>query len=171
MEKKARPIEARRMRPDEWRTFKSLRLAALERDGDQFGQSYEVVSGYTDAKWEEDSRKAADSDEFCIVLAFDGREPVGMSGCVRADDFGKIIAVWVEPSHRGGGIGGLLVKATMEVAGSDRYKLTVVEDNRPAIRTYEKLGFVGTGFSYVNHKGFREIEMVRAPGNQRDGTA
>jgi hypothetical protein len=32
-------IEPRRIRTDEWQVFKTLRLSALEHDGEQFGQS------------------------------------------------------------------------------------------------------------------------------------
>jgi len=153
-------MEIRRLRANEWEMFKSLRLAALERDGDQFGQSYDVVKGYTDERWKEDAERAARSDDFFIVVGFDGAEPVGMSGCVRIDDFGKIIAVWVKPAHRGKGMGALLVRAAMDIVAAEQYKLTVVDHNRPAIRSYERLGFVPTGFSYMNEKGFREIEMI-----------
>jgi GNAT superfamily N-acetyltransferase len=141
--------------------YKSLRLAALEQDGDQFGQSFKLAEGYSDERWREDGRRAAESDGFYIVLAFDDAEPVGMSGCVRVEDFGKIIAVWVEPAHRGNGIGRLLVAATMDVVRAEWYKLTVVEANQSAIHVYQSLGFAPTGFSYVNGKGLREFEMAK----------
>ena len=154
-------MEVRRIRSDEWLIFKSLRLAALERDGEQFGQLLEIAEGYDDARWLEDTKRAAESDGFFIVLALDGSEPVGMSGCVQTPSFGKIIAVWVEPEQRRKGIGRALGAATMAVVGSERFKLTVLENNRWAIRTYRSLGFMPTGFSYVNVKGLREIEMAR----------
>jgi len=155
-------IEIRRVWADEWRLFRDIRLAALEQDGDQFGQAYEDASRRTDAQWQEDAAMAAGSDEFLVVLALDGARAVGISGCIRREDFGKIIMVWVDPAYRGRGIGLRLVRATMAEARAPRYRLTVVEGNAPAIRTYERLGFTATGFSYVNGKGFREIEMERA---------
>jgi len=153
-------VELRRIRAGEWRGFKTLRLAALEQDGEQFGQSYAEVSLLSDEKWQEDAAKAAESDEFYVILAFDQARPVGMCGCVRREDFGKIIMVWVDPQYRGSGIGRLLVDKIMTEAGAPSYKLTVVEGNTPAIRTYERLGFTATGFAYTNSKGLREMEMV-----------
>jgi ribosomal protein S18 acetylase RimI-like enzyme len=154
------PMEIRRLRADEWQVFKSLRLAALQQDGDQFGQSYDVVKNYTDERWQQDAERAATSDEFYVVLAFEWGTPVGMAGCIRTEDFGKIVAVWVDPAHRGQGLGRRLVQATMEIAACERYKLTVVADNHAAIQSYQRLGFVPTGFQYVNQKGFREMEMI-----------
>jgi len=152
--------ELRRIRTDEWQAFKTLRLAALEQNGEQFGQSYAEVSLLSDERWQEDTAKAAESDEFYVILAFDETTPVGMSACVRREDFGKIIMVWVDPQYRGSGIGRLLVEKTMAEAGAPSYRLTVVEGNTPAIRTYERLGFTPTGFAYRNSKGLREMEMV-----------
>lgn len=153
-------IEIRRIRTDEWRVFRELRLAALEQDGEQFGQSFEEVSQLSDDRWQEDTVKAAESDEFYVVLAFGGPKPMGMSACVHREDFGKIIMVWVDPEYRGQAIGRLLVEKTMAEANLPRYKLTVVEGNMPAIRTYESLGFKPTGFAYMNTKGLREMEMI-----------
>ena len=156
-------MEARRIKTNEWQVFKSLRLPALKGDGDQFGQSYDKMKEYGDERWKEDTRKAAVSDEFYIVIGFEEQKPIGMSACIKRDDFGKIIAVWVEPESRGSGMGRVLVEETMNVVQSKTYELTVVDGNMPAISTYESLGFKTTGFSYVNSKGFREIEMIREP--------
>ncbi len=153
-------MEIRRIRADEWQVFKTLRLAALKQNGEQFGQVYEEVSAQSDEKWQEDTAMAAESDKFCVVLAFDETRPVGMSACVRPEDVGKIIMVWVDPEYRGQHIGRLLVDKTMAEAGLRHYKLTVVDGNMPAIKTYEGLGFTPNGFAYTNTKGFREIEMV-----------
>lgn len=60
--------------------------------------------------------ETAKSDKFYVILAFDGGKPVGMSGCVQTEDFGKTVMVWVDPEYRGQHIGRLLVAKTMEVA-------------------------------------------------------
>ncbi|MFB3894689.1 MAG: GNAT family N-acetyltransferase [bacterium] len=155
-------MEIRRIKAQDWEIFKSMRLAALLQNGNQFGQTYEQVKEYSDTRWQEETKKAAESDELYLVLAFDKDNPIGITGCVRTPDFGKIFAVWVDPPHRGKSIGRRLVSAIMDIAGCEVYKLTVVADNLPAIRTYANLGFVATGFSYMNDKGFKEIEMSRS---------
>ncbi len=154
-------MEIRRIRAEEWKVFKTLRLAALERDSKQFGQSYELLREYSDERWKEDTKKGAESNDLFLIFAFDNTEPVGMSACFITKEFGKIFAVWVKPEYRGNGLGRCLVQATIDIAVCKRYKLSVVEDNIPAIKTYNNLGFIATGFSYVNEKGFREIEMIK----------
>ncbi len=92
-------VDIRRVRADEWRLFRDIRLAALEQDGDQFGQAYEDASRRTDGQWQEDTAMAAGSDELLVVLALDGARAVGISGCIRREVFGKIILVWVDSGY------------------------------------------------------------------------
>jgi ribosomal protein S18 acetylase RimI-like enzyme len=159
-------MEIRRIKANEWEVFKSLRLTALQQDGNQFGQSYEQVKDYSDDRWKEETKKAAESADFFLVLAFEVDKPIGITGCVRTPDFGKIFTVWVGPAYRGKGIGRLLISTIMAIARCELYKLMVVQDNLPAIKTYENLGFTSSGFTYVNHKGFKEIEMILKPNNR-----
>lgn len=52
--------------------------------------------------------------------------------------------VFVAPSHAGGGLGRRLIEAAMHALGEQGYpllSLAVTEDNVPAWRLYESLGF------------------------------
>ena len=152
--------EIRRIRPDEWRLFKKLRLTALKTDGDWFGRHYQEVARLDDATWQCDTIAAAVSDEFYIYLVFEDKETAGLCGCIRRESFGKLFALWVEPDYRSRGIGRLLAVETMKAADEPLYKLTVVEGNAPAVGLYESMGFVRFGAGYLNDKGYRELEMV-----------
>jgi ribosomal protein S18 acetylase RimI-like enzyme len=74
--------------------------------------------------------------------------------------------MWTAPTYRQQGIGRLLVK---EVGGwaslrkARRLLLMVTSDNEPAIRFYERLGFIRTGRTerYPNDSAVIEYEMAR----------
>ena len=152
--------EIRRIRADEWRIFKKLRLTALKTDGDLFGRHYDEAARLDDETWQSQTIAAAVSDEFYILLAFEDNAEAGLCGCFRRDGFGKLFALWVDPDYRGRGIGRLLVTETMKAVDEHLCKLTVVEGNTAATGLYESLGFVRSGEGYVNDKGLRETEMV-----------
>ncbi len=55
------------------------------------------------------------------------------------------VVIAVLPEHRSRGVGSMLLRALMEVArsqGFDALSLSVQQDNRSAIRLYERCGFV-----------------------------
>ena len=65
-------------------------------------------------------------------------------GFLTPEEYGFIFDVWVEPSHRGKGIGRFLVSWASEWAlkrGYRKIKLEVAEVNEGARRIYEGLGF------------------------------
>jgi ribosomal protein S18 acetylase RimI-like enzyme len=61
---------------------------------------------------------------------------------------GLLSDLWVDPDHRGQGVGEALIRGAMQwadQAGWQRLDLWVREDNPPARRLYRKLGFRETG--------------------------
>ncbi|HEY4199876.1 MAG TPA: GNAT family N-acetyltransferase [Devosiaceae bacterium] len=75
---------------------------------------------------------------------WDGGRLVGMSGeRLRFDGFTEVSAVCVHPDYRGRGYAKALVSAVAETIArrGDMPFLHVLPDNRPAIATYEALGF------------------------------
>jgi ribosomal protein S18 acetylase RimI-like enzyme len=55
-----------------------------------------------------------------------------------------ILAMYVKPAFRGHGFGGILVEAALKQAdkdGVEQVQLTVVSENKPALRLYEACGF------------------------------
>ena len=72
-----------------------------------------------------------------VGAPFDGRE--GAAG---------LFAMWVAPEARGSGIADRLVQAVIDWAserGYERLLLDVADDNKAAIKLYERMGFEPTG--------------------------
>lgn len=72
------------------------------------------------------------------------------------------MAIAVQPSHAGDGIGTALLKrllATADRSGIPAIVLSARADN-PAIRLYERFGFVETG-RIVNRVGTESLKMLR----------
>ena len=80
-----------------------------------------------------------------------------------------IASFYVDPIHRGKGIGKTLLEKGITLAEKDekirRINLTVVSDQAPAIRLYEKMGFskCGTDFEAFSSEGrfYDEILMTK----------
>lgn len=89
-------------------------------------------------------RVAADVDLAASRLARDGAEPVAIALLGRRGEAGYIAGMGVAPSHRGRGLGEVVMRAVLDAArslGVTRVQLEVLVQNTPAIRLYERLGF------------------------------
>ncbi len=141
----------RRIRPGEGKLLREVRLRALRTDPDAFAASHDQASSRDEPIWEDIAAGAASGDdEIIFVIEGDG----GFTGMVGAFARGdepatrNLYGMWVAPEVRGSGLGRGLVDAVVEWSrevGADEVKLWVVESNLPAVRLYEKSGFVPTG--------------------------
>jgi phosphinothricin acetyltransferase len=89
-------------------------------------------------------------------------------------------SVYVEPSHRGKGIGKILLHKLIECATTQNYHVMVAaidKDNQRSISLHEKLGFTHAGT--ILHAGFkfgRWLDLVfyqlilKTPAHPEDGT-
>ncbi len=98
------------------------------------------------------------------VILLDG-EPVGRVYVDRRDDEVRIVDIALLPEHRGAGIGsGILRSLLAEAAAAGKPVRIHVERHNPALRLYERLGFVrlaDTGVYYL---------MERTPGGRAGPT-
>jgi len=131
----AMPIEIRRLTPDDWRTFRTMRLAALAGAPDAFGTTFAEASTWAEARW-----RARLADVAQWMAWMDGA-PAGTVGF--ADD--ELISMWVEPMARGRGVGDALVATVITTARGREVRLWVTVGNEPAIRLYARHGFAPTG--------------------------
>ena len=87
--------------------------------------------------------------DYChYLVAEENGEPVGFAGMTLLGDEGDIDKVMVEPGHQRQGIADALLEALLalgEEKGATAYTLEVRVSNEPAIRLYEKHGFVSEG--------------------------
>ncbi|WP_435332750.1 GNAT family N-acetyltransferase [Haloarchaeobius sp. TZWWS8] len=99
-----------------------------------------VHEWYSDDRLEADIR-AADTS---VLVAADGDTVVGFAHGIVDDDTGTLMRVYVDPDHRGDGVGRALVEYAMddfETRGVDRVESMVLTANEPGNAFYHRLGF------------------------------
>ena len=136
-------VEILSLAPDEWETFRDLRLRALREAPYAFGSRYDDWVDAPDSRW----RDRLANVPLNVVARRDG-ELVGMaSGVLDGQDGAELISMWVDPVARGSGIAAALVGAVVEwasAAGRTTY-LMVRSDNPRAMAAYVRAGFVDLG--------------------------
>jgi GNAT superfamily N-acetyltransferase len=136
----------RRATECDWRQVCRARLSALADSPSAFGSSLSKEESFVEADWRKWTQSAA------IFLALQSGEPVGIvAGCDgnTAQDR-RLIALWVHPERRGGGLASDLVACVENWArgnGAQRLTLWVAEGNESARRLYLARGFKPSGTS------------------------
>jgi len=140
-------IELRVLTPDDWRTWRRLRLAALAEAPHAF--SSRLADWQGDGDREERWRARLGIPGSCNVVAVLDGEPAGMaSGVPAGAGAAELISMWVSPAARGHGIGDHLVQAVARwarQAGSEVLRLAVAQGNENAAGLYRRNGFQLTG--------------------------
>lgn len=160
-------MHVRQIRPDEWREYRAIRLAALAESPDAFGSSLADEQVFPDERWQE---RAAGSTERAAFVALDDKRWVGLAGSYLPGDppaDTELVSMWVDPIARGSGIGRALVEAVAAWAadrGLSTIGLWVTESNDAAIRLYERCGFTDKGERQPlpSNPALREVRMLRA---------
>ena len=151
-------LEIRRADLNDVARVRELRLRALESDPDAFGETLDRAL----ARPEADYAEWIGSPENAMFVAADvDGSLVGMTVGAPApvDDRPRpavLLAMWVAPEARGKGVGGALVQAVEDWARSEGYArigLGVTTTNEPAIRLYERMGFVDLAQTYPLREG------------------
>jgi GNAT superfamily N-acetyltransferase len=144
-------VHVRVLGPADATAFQALRLQALTEDPVAFASSYEEERDTPMAVVAE--RLVALSDR-AIVGAFDAERLVGLAAWHREEmrklqHKGFVWGVFVADTHRGRGLGRLLLEAVIgharQAEGIRQLNLTAYAANKAAIALYESLGFVVYG--------------------------
>ncbi len=143
-------IDVRSIQADEGHLLREVRLAALRSAPAAFLETYDEVAADPDDVWS--ARAAAstgEGDQLIMVALAEGR-PVGMAGIAR--EIGQrrrhratLWGVWLDPAHRGRGVGRQLVSTALDWARDREVRavyLEVVENEDPSWSLYGRLGFV-----------------------------
>ena len=160
-------VDIRPAELDDVPAVRALRLRALESDPDAFGETYERASARPDADYAE--WIGAPENAMFLGVDADGA-PVGMAVGAPApvDDLPRpaaLYAMWVAPEARGQGVGGALIDAVVGWArdqGYDRIGLGVTTTNEPAMRLYERKGFIDIGETYPLREGSDLVIRIMA---------
>jgi len=134
----------RRVREDDWRVLRGVRLAALANAPMAFGSSLPREQVFGEGRWRAWTRTSG------VFIAVVADSPVGMaagiSGQSRAER--NLVAMWVNSLWRGQGAASLLVDSVAGWArseGAEQLRLWVADGNESARRFYERRGFSVTG--------------------------
>ncbi|MGI8713077.1 MAG: GNAT family N-acetyltransferase [Solirubrobacteraceae bacterium] len=144
-------ITVRAVRAGEQTPLRELRLRAIGEAPEAFGGTLAEELTRPDEAWSELAEGTGpDGSEVGLYVVIDAERWIGMAAgrwFERSRGIVQLWGMWVEPGRRGERIGERLVDAVRGwAAGRDArfLRLGVIEDS-PAIRFYERLGFVDTG--------------------------
>ncbi|MGH8827929.1 MAG: GNAT family N-acetyltransferase [Jiangellaceae bacterium] len=130
--------------PDDWTSWRQLRLAALSDAPEAFGSSYETERERDEQGW----RNRIAVPGTLMIATLDG-EPAGIvGGYVPRESVAELISMWVAPVSRGRGVGDALVDATLSWARGElarTIELWVMRGNTLAEALYARHGFERTG--------------------------
>jgi GNAT superfamily N-acetyltransferase len=141
----------RRIRPDEGRRLRALRLRALADAPWAFGSTLAQEQAFAANVWDERAAQGAAGHTAVTYVAEDGDRWIGMAtGLVASAEPARLdlVGMFVEPAARGRGVGTALVEAMLAWArarGAARLYLWVTTTNGPAIALYRRTGFRPTG--------------------------
>ena len=137
--------------PSEWEVYKSLRLRALADSPDAFSSTLAAELERPDEQWDERVARASATGQDFPLFALVGNAPVGMawaSATASGESTVSLFQMWVDPKHRGLGLGGSLLDAAISWARSVRareLRLCVTCGETPAARMYLHAGFQPVG--------------------------
>lgn len=143
----------RRIRADEWREFRELRLEALQDSPMNFGQTHEQALALPDEHWQERVQTNATSEVQAFYVAADDATGkfLGMWGVMLHNArpaVHHVLGVYVRPEARGTDVARRLNQACIDFARTtDAKELTLLvrDDNVRGSRFYEREGFELTG--------------------------
>lgn len=143
-------IDVRPIRADEGGLLRDVRLAALTSAPGAFLETYDEVAADDADVWSARAAASTGEGDQLILLALVDGSPVGMAGIAR--EIGQrrrhratLWGVWLDPAHRGRGVGRRLVQGALDWAREREVRavyLEVVENEDPSWSLYGRLGFV-----------------------------
>ncbi|OAN41176.1 GNAT family N-acetyltransferase [Microbacterium sp. H83] len=154
-----------RARPEIWRRYRDLRLAALAESPEMFGSTWQREVDFDDEVWQ---TRASHPGAFLADI--DGVD-VAIGGVYETGGRWVINGVWVAPDQRGRGAVDAIVEACVGFVasrGAEVIHLGVIADNARGVAAYRRLGFVPDGRSETLADGRLEIMMSRPVGPRRD---
>ncbi len=162
------PAQVRLVSPDDWESYREVRLAALTESPEAFFSTLEREAELNEQVWRQ---RLASAPSF---LAWRDGAPAGTvtalpGHVVSSTDFPgawHLVAMWVSPAARGLGVGRLLVQTVIDqaaAAGAPAVLLWVFDANERARVLYERMGFKATELTDTRPGNPQDVEhlMIR----------
>jgi ribosomal protein S18 acetylase RimI-like enzyme len=127
--------ELRRLTPDDWETFRDIRLRALADSPDAFGSTLEREQTFTESDWRDRLRVP--------IVVVEDPYPVCVAGTFERDGHLHVWGMWTDPAHRGRGHARSVLDALLPPDAEVWLDVNIT--NTVARAAYERYGFVGTG--------------------------
>jgi ribosomal protein S18 acetylase RimI-like enzyme len=156
-----------RLRAEQWRVLRDLRIAALTDAPDAFSPTAEDARRHDDAYWQRGAERMSTA-EAAMYLVRSGDRWIGLVSATRdATGLGHIGAMWVHPEYRAQRLGAALLDRALEFLderSSRGIELSVTEGNERPITLYRSRGFELTGRAEPLRAGsnLRNLYMHRA---------
>lgn len=138
-------FELRTVSAEDWRAWRSVRLAALTDAPGAFGSRLQEWADAPEDRWRD--RLSIPGAIDLLAVDVDGNALVGMATGTPSKDRAsraELISMWVDPAVRGRGVAAALITAIARWAagtGAATLALSVMSDNEAARRAYERNGF------------------------------
>jgi ribosomal protein S18 acetylase RimI-like enzyme len=133
-------ITFKKVLPEDWEKFKTIRLKGLQTDPQAFGGNFEAESQEDEAYWRERL-----NSERCLYAAQEDASFVAIVGAKKiTQDNWMLISVYTLPEFRGKGLSKELMSRLIEgvkANGAKKISLMVNVGQRSAINLYKKMGF------------------------------
>ncbi len=146
-----RPLAVGRFDPAQWRTYRDLRLRALEESPDAFGSTLARERGLNDDEWARRLARGVASPDELPLLARLGEEPIGLLWARLEGEEGEVAMLyqmWTAPEARRRGAARATLaeaEAWARTRGALRLALGVTVGLDPATRLYRSFGFEPVG--------------------------
>lgn len=136
-------METRRLTSEDWQTLRDVRLAALADAPYAYGSTLAVEQEFGEPEW----RRRLDTALWVTAVRNAGN--AGLIGVyVPAESAPMLIAMWVDPTHRGHGVGDALITEMFRWVKEKRWSqlvLRVADGNHAARGLFLRHGFTPTG--------------------------
>ena len=146
-------VSVRRAGPDDWETWRDLRLRSLAADPGAFGSTLQREQAFDEAFWRQRLTGLS------VIASADG-VPAALGGGFEArPGWVQVVAMWSDPAYRRRGLATAVLGLVVAEAEADglRVMLEVAQGNDRARAVYERFGFVATGESEPIRPGAAEL--------------
>ena len=144
-------LRVRKFLPDEWQTYRELRLKSLAESPDAFGSTLAAEDCRPDGEWIERLRLGCESGTDIPLVAESQDKPIGLAWGRFANpdqrERAHLYQMWVDPGFRCCGVGSSLLNHVIEWASKlgVAYLVLAVTCGSPATRLYARAGFEPVG--------------------------